>query len=107
MVASFGQEDRKQRSGKKAEQTQSVPATLYPDVYPRTSTISIFHTRAVSFTVHTGGGGDEKAKPGSEGITTSNETTLPELRVLERVRTSTTGRNSRKEPSVYDIHEKL
>ena len=85
----------------KVRRTQSVPATLYPDVYPKTSTISVFHIRAVSFRVHSGGGGAEKVNPGSEGITTSNETLLPDFRVFDRVRMSATGRNSRKESSVY------
>ena len=83
------------------KRTQSVPATLYPDVYPRTSTMSVFQTRAVSFTVHTGGGGDENANPGKEGITTSNEMLRPDFSVLGRVSMSTIGRNSRKEPGVH------
>ena len=60
--------------------------------------MSVFHTRAVSFTVHTGGGGAENANPGNEGMTTSNETLRPDLSVLERVSMSTIGKNSRKDP---------
>jgi hypothetical protein len=78
--------------------TQSVPATLYPDVYLSTSVIKIFQTRAVSLTDQTGGGGDENANPGRDGMTTSNDMFRPVGKVVNFVNFSTAGRNSKNEP---------
>jgi hypothetical protein len=58
----------------------------------------VFITRAVSSTVQLAGGAEEKAKPGSEGMMTSNETEVPSDSVTFCVRFLTKGRNSRNEP---------
>jgi hypothetical protein len=55
-------------------------------------------TRAVSSTVQLAGGAEGNAKPGREGIITSNATAVPSERVEFFVRFVTMGRNSRKEP---------
>lgn len=59
---------------------------------------SVLKTRAVSAMVQFTGGAEEKAKPGIEATTTSNETFFPVVVVASLVRSLMTGANSRKEP---------
>lgn len=58
----------------------------------------MLNIRAVSVIVQLSGGGDEKVKPGREGIITSNETGFPVKVVASLVSWSMMGANSRNDP---------
>lgn len=58
----------------------------------------MLNTRAVSSIVQFAGGGDEKVNPGSEGITTWNETGRPFDVLLLSVSLLTIGKNSKNDP---------
>lgn len=74
-----------------------VPCAAYFG-YPRTSVMSVLKTRVVSSMVQLRGGELEKANPGRDGMTTWNDTGLPEEVEAGLFSGSIMGRNSIKDP---------